>query len=166
MDGIWEDGEWTTWDEISHQIHLQDLHDRYPHANPEVVEVFHDLLDGAARYRSLNGRHLDIFGELGELYAEIRFGIKRHRLRAAGSDGRLGNDFIEIKTIGPESRSGRVRIKRAGNFSKIVIVRIDDELRFQCRMIERKALTKGAGKWMTVSWSSLAELHSDGGGSA
>ncbi len=157
MDGIWEDGEWTTWDEISHHVHLQDLRERFPHADPEVVEVFHDLLDDAARYRVLTGRHLDIFGELGELYAEIRFGIKRHRIRAAGSDGRLGNDFVEIKTIGPESRSGTVRVKRAGNFSKLIVVRIDCDYEFECRVVERRALKKGTGKWICLSWSGLPD---------
>ena len=155
VEGIWDDGEWTGWDEISRHIYLNDLRDNYPHADPEVVEVFHDLVESAAQYRELTGRHLNIFGELGELYAEVKFGIKRHRLYAAGSDGRLGNDFIEIKTIGPGNRSNKVRVKRSGNFSKVMVVRITDDYGFEARMVERKVLRKGSGKWITLSWSSL-----------
>lgn len=155
LEAIWDDGEWTGWDEISRHVYLQDLKKRFPHAELAVVEVFQDLIESAQCYRELTGRHLDIFGELGELYAEIKFGIKRHRLRAAGSDGRLGNDFIEIKTIGPDSRSKKVRVKRSGNFSKLIVVRIDDGFDFQARTVERKMLRKGVGKWFTVSWSSL-----------
>lgn len=114
------------------------------------------LIESAARYRELTGRHLDIFGELGELYAEVKFGIKRHRLRAADSDGRLGNDFSEIKTIGPDNnRSDKVRVKRSGNFNKLIAVRIDDGYGLEARVVERKMLKKGLGKWITLSWSSL-----------
>jgi hypothetical protein len=155
VEGIWDDGEWTSWDEISRHVYLQDLRDRFPCADPEVVQIFLDLIESAQRYRALSGRHLDIFGELGELYAEITLGIKRHRLRATGSDGRLGNDFIEIKTIGPTNRNNKVRVKRSGNFNKLLIVRISDDLALETRMVERKSLRKGSGKWITVSWSSL-----------
>ena len=155
MDGIWDGGDWISWDEINRHVYLQGLRDHFPHADPEVVEVFQDLVDGAAQYRALTGRHLDIFGELGELYAEIRFGIKRHRLRAAGSDGRRGNDFYEVKTIGPEKRTDKVQVKRAGHFNKLVIVRIDDDYAFDARVVDRKALNKGTGKLINVSWSRL-----------
>lgn len=162
MDAIWEGDEWTSWDEVDRHVYLQDLGDEFPHADPEVVEVFHDLLEDAARYRALAGRHLDIFGELGELYGEIRFGIKRHRVNAAGSDGRLGNDFIEIKTIGPTSHNAKIRVNRAGNFSKLIVVRIDSDYVFDCRVVSRRALKKGTGKWIRVSWSGLPALTDDG----
>ncbi len=130
-------------------IYLNGLRDNYPRADPEVAEAFHSLVQVAAKYRELTGRHLSIFGELGELYAEVKFGIKRHRLHAAGSHGRLGNDFIEIKTIGPGNRSNKVRVKRSGNFSKVMVVRITDDYGFEARMVERKVLRKGLGKWIT-----------------
>lgn len=136
-------------------MEVNDLRDEYPHAEPEVVKIFNDLVDGAARYRELTGRHLNIFGELGELYAEIKFGIKRHRLYAAGSDGRLGNDFVEIKTIAPTSRSNKVQVKRSGNFSMLLVVRIANDYGFEARMVERKALKKGVGKLITLSWDGL-----------
>lgn len=158
MEGIWDDGEWIGWDEINRHVYLNELKDEYPHADPEVVEVFLDLVDGAERYRELTGRHLNIFGELGEIYAELKFGIKRHRLHAAGSDGRLGNDFVEVKTIGPGNRSNKVRVKRSGNFSKLMVVRITDDYGFEARMVERKVLKKGVGKLITVSWDSLSAV--------
>ncbi len=155
MEHIWDDGDLLDWDEINRHVYLNDLRDDYPHADPEVVEAFHNLVESAARYWDLTGRHLNIFGELGELFAEVKFGIKRHRLHAAGSDGRLGNDFIEIKTIGPGSGSSKVRVKRSGNFSKLMVVRITDDYEFEARMLERKALKRGTGKFITLSWSSL-----------
>lgn len=153
MQGIRDDDEQIGWEDISQHVH--DLSDGYPHADPDVVEVFHDLVESAVRYRELAGRHLNIFGELGELYAEVKFGLRRHRLYAAGSDGRLGNDFIEIKTIGPGNRSKKVRVKRSGNFNKLIVVRIDDDFQFEARVIERKVLRKGLGNWITLSWSGL-----------
>lgn len=155
MDGIWDDGEWISWDEIARHVYLNDLQEEYPAADLEVVEIFQDLVDAAARYRDSTGRHLDIFGELGELYAEIRFGIKRHRIGAPGSDGRLGNDFIEIKTISPDKRTDKVHVKRSGNFSQLVVVKVSDDYEFEARMIPRKALSKGKGQKASVSWSNL-----------
>lgn len=127
-----------------------------PSGEPEVAQAFRNLVDVASKYRELTGRHLSIFGELGELYAEVTHGIKRHRLYAAGSDGRLGNDLIEIKTIAPGNRSNKVRVKRSGNFSKVMLVRITDDYDFESRMVERKMLRKGSGKWITLSWSGLS----------
>ncbi len=156
MEEIRDDDGWTGCGEIRDHAGCQGLKNDFPRADPEVVQVFQHLVDTAKRYRDLTARHLDIFGELGELYAEIKFGIKRHRCKAAGSDGRLGNDFIEIKTIGPGNRSKKVRVKRSGNFNKLIVVRIDDGFDFRARTVERKMLRKGEGKWFTVSWSSLA----------
>lgn len=157
MDGIWDDGEWTSWNEIDRLLYEKALREAYPAADPDVVEVFADLVEAAQRYKVITGRHLALFGELGELYAEIKFGIKRHRLGAPGSDGRMGDDFVEIKTISPDKRSGKVLVKRAGNFSKLVVVKITDELEFEARMIARKELSKGNGKHISVSWSKLAQ---------
>jgi hypothetical protein len=158
MDDIWDDGEWLSWDEINRHVYLNDLQELYPAADLEVVEIFEDLVDTALRYRHATGRHLAIFGELGELYAEIKFGIKRHRIGAPGSDGRLGNDFIEIKTISPDKNSNKVLVKRSGNFSKLVVVRISGDYEFEARMISRKALSKGEGRHASISWSRLPVL--------
>lgn len=155
MDGM--DGRSAGLDETSRRCYLDSAMEGFPSAESEVTEVFRNLVQTAVQYRALSGRHLDIFGELGELYAEVTFGIRRHRLRAAGSDGRLGNDFIEIKTIGPDNRSEKVRVKRAGHFNKLLVVRIDDGYGFEARMVDRKALSKGRGKLITVSWRSLLD---------
>ncbi len=154
-EGIWDDGEWISWDEINRHVYLNDLQVAFPAADPEVVEIFEDLVDAALRYRDTTGRHLAVFGELGELYAEIKYGIKRHRVGAPGSDGRMGNDFVEIKTISPEKNSNKVQVKRAGNFSKLVVVKITDDFEFEARMISRKELSRGDGKHASVSWSVL-----------
>ena len=118
-DGICDDGEWISWDWINGQLYQQELADIYPNADLELVDVFAQLVEAATDYKALTGRYLQIWGELGELYAEIKFGVKRHRPHAAGSDGKLGNDFIEVKTISPENAKSKVHVKRAGNFSKL-----------------------------------------------
>ena len=85
-DAIWDDGEWISWEWINDKLHEQDLRERYPEADPELVEVFEELVYDAARYKHVTGRYLPIFGELGELFAEITFGIKRHKPRTQGSE--------------------------------------------------------------------------------
>lgn len=151
-DGIWDDDEWISWDWINEQIHHQDLRQEFPEAEPEVVECFQQLVDAAAEYKALTGRYLQIWGELGELFAEIKYGIQRHKPMVRGSDGRLGNDFIEIKTISPEKEKSKVEVKRAGNFNYLLIVKISDDFQFESKLIPRTALNKGNGKVARVSW--------------
>lgn len=112
-------------------------------------------------YHALTGRYLQIWGELGELYAEIKYGVKRHKPHAQGSDGKLGNDFVEIKTISPEKDGGRVQVKRAGNFNRLLVIKINEHFDFEGRFIERRSLSKGDGVYAKVSWSTLHPLEED-----
>ena len=152
-DGIWDDGEWISWDYINS---LQEPSRPSSHIkDPELVEIFDALVHTAAAYKQHTGRYLDIFGELGELYVEVHIGIRRHRISAAGSDGRLGDDFVEVKTISPLKRDDKVRVKRAGNFSKLCIVRITENLFFDARMIDRRDIKKGEGKYVTARYDDI-----------
>jgi len=151
-EGIWDDGEWISWEYINQYLYEQELKREFPESDPQLVMVFHDLLDVAAEYKNLTGRYLQIWGELGELYAEIKFGVKRHRPCAQGSDGKLGDDFVEVKTISPEKGADRVQVKRAGNFSKLLVIKITDNFEFTARLIDRKSLKKGPGKHAKYVW--------------
>jgi hypothetical protein len=155
-DGVWDDGEWISWDWINQELYQQELRGEYPNADPQLIDVFERLIEIAADHRTLTGRYLQIWGELGELYAEIKFGVKRHRPHTQGSDGKLGNDFIEVKTISPEKTADRVLVKRAGNFSKLLVVKISENFKFEARMVDRRTLGKGKGKLARFSWRTPA----------
>ncbi len=126
-----------------------------PQQDPELVEIFESLVDSAKCYHTLKGRYLQIWGELGELYAEMKYGIKRHKPHTRGSGGKLGNDYIEIKTISPEKAGELVQVKRAGNFNKLLVIKITKDFDFEGRFIERKKLSKGDGAHARVSWPML-----------
>lgn len=128
---------------------------RYGHVQPELLAIFEELVESARKYKQITGRHLPILGELGELFAEIMFGIKRHGPMTQGSDGKLGNAFVEVKTITPDKTSDWVRVKHTGNFGKLVVVKITDDFQFGARMIARKTLEKCAGKWVKISWDAM-----------
>ena len=151
-EGIWDDGEWVSWEYINQQLYEKDLRESFPDASPELVIVFETLVSAAAEYKELTGRYLQIWGELGEVFAEIKYGIKRHKPMTQGSDGRRGNDFVEVKTISPEKGVAQAQVKRSGNFNKLVIVRITEDFEFEARMIDRKSLKKGNGKHAKVKW--------------
>jgi hypothetical protein len=156
-DGIYDDGEWISWEWINGQLYEQELKQEYPHVDPALARLFEDLVHLTREYHSMTGRYLQVWGELGELYAEVKFGIKRHKPKAPGSDGRLGNDLVEVKTISPEKTAPKVQVKRAGNFNRLLVVKISADFEFEARMIDRKRLNKGDGKHAGVSWSSLSE---------
>ena len=154
-DGIWDDGEWISWDYIYSLPQPGQSAVPPPPIDHELKEIFEVLVHTASAYKRHTGRYLDIFGELGELYAELQLGIKRHRPNTPGSDGRLGNDFIEIKTISPLKQDDKVRVKREGNFNKLYVVRISENFYFEGRMIDRRELKKGDGKFASVRFKDL-----------
>jgi hypothetical protein len=120
--------------------------------DPELVMIFENLVENAKYYHELTGRYLQIWGELGELFAEIEYGITRHKPHTKGSDGKLGNDFIEIKTISPEKNDNKVQVKRSGNFNILLIVKISHDFTFEGHFIARNDISKGEGKHARVSW--------------
>ena len=137
-------------------IHEKELPAGYSQPDPELVMIFESLVENAMFYHALTGRYLQIWGELGELYAEVEYGIKRHKPHTRGSDGKLGNDFIEIKTISPEKIVDKVQVKRTGNFNKLLVVKITEDFTFEGRFICRKNLSKGDGTHARVSWPTLS----------
>ena len=140
--------EWQPIDE-------EESHDQDSQPCPELEAIFENLVETAASYYSLTGRYLQIWGELGELYAEIRYAIKRHRPHTPGSDGKLGNDYIEVKTISPEKSTAEVQVKLAGNFNKLLVVKITEDFQFESRMLDRRRIPKGDGTHARVEWASM-----------
>lgn len=133
---IYEDGEWITWTEINPHLERLEFQARFPKLDVDLVPIFQRLLEAAADYHELTGRHLQVYGDLGELYGAITYGIKPHRIYAEGSDGKLGNDFVEVKTITPFKTTETVKLNLKGNFSKVLIQQgadCEDRRQFRCR---------------------------------
>ncbi len=120
----------------------------FPFSVLQQAEIFHDLVDCAARHFTNTGRYLQIWGELGEIYAEIKFGLRRHGTHRAGSDGTIAGKLVEVKTISPETNRDHVLVKSQGNFEQLLIVRIDRDFQFQGTLVERSELQGGAGKFL------------------
>ena len=111
--------------------------DGFPFSTLEQTEIFYDLVDCATRHFENTGRYLQIWGELGEIYAEIKFGLRRHGAHEAGSDGTIDGKLVEVKTISPEKTSDRVIVKRQGNFEQLLIVRIDENFKFEGKLTSK-----------------------------
>ena len=154
---FWDDGEWVTWDEINEQIQYKEWRARYPNADLSAVAVFENLLETAQSYYELTGRHLQVYGDIGELYGVITHGLKLHRNYAQGSDGRIGNDFVEVKTITPFKSNDVVTLNLARNFSKALIVKINRDFEVRGKLIDRKLLPKAGGARLRIAWSSLGQ---------
>lgn len=89
-----------------------------------------------------------MWGELGEIYAEIKFGLRRHGTHQAGSDGTIADKLVEVKTISPERGNDHVLVKRQGDFEQLLIVRIDEVFQFTGKLIDRSGLTDGGGRFL------------------
>ena len=67
--------------------------------NPELSKVFNNLVYNAKLFHSLTNRYLQIWGELGELFGEIHYGIKRHKPHTKGSDGAYSHAWRSLNNI-------------------------------------------------------------------
>lgn len=130
----------------AHSVKPFQSREGFPFSVPEQIEIFQDLVDCAARHFENTGRYLQVWGELGEIYAEIKFGLRRHATHAPGSDGTIAGKLVEVKTISPEKTNDHVLVKSQGNFEQLLIVRIDRDFQFQGKLIDRSVLKGGGGK--------------------
>lgn len=154
---IWDDGEWVSLDEIDEQIEYKEWRGRYPNADLSMVEIFKSLLANAQDYHELTGRHLQVYGDIGELFGVITHGLKLHRNYAQGSDGRIGNDLVEVKTITPFKTNDVVELNLKRNFSKVLIVKISADFEVRGKLIPRKSLPKVKGNKLMLAWDLFDE---------
>jgi hypothetical protein len=157
---IWDDGEWISWDEIDAQIQYKEWGARYPNADLSLVPIFQSLIETAEHYYHITGKHLQVYGDIGELYGAITYGLKLHRNYAQGSDGKIGNHFVEVKTITPFKSNDRITLNLQRNFSKVLIVKINRDFEIGSKLIDRKALPKAAGDRLFLDWATAEETGS------
>ena len=122
--------------------------DGYPFSVLEQAEILEDLVDCAERHFRNTGRYLQVWGELGEIYAEVKFALRRHGTHRAGSDGTIDGKLVEVKTISPEKASDLVIVKSQGDFKQLLIVRIDENFEFTGKLLDREKLEGGGGKFL------------------
>jgi hypothetical protein len=67
----------------------------------------------------------------------------------------------EVKTISPEKDGEQVQVKRAGNFNRLLVIKISEQLEFEGRFIKRKLLSKGEGAYARVSWSNIPPTNDE-----
>ena len=153
-DGICDEGEWISWDWINKQIEAQErVSAELPiqQAKP-LSPMLTRLIADAKGYHRRHGKVSRSLGELGEQYVAEQFGMVRHKRCAQGSDGRIGDQFVEVKTITPGKKKQQICVKRAGHFSLLAIVRIDGNYNFEARLIDPRHIHKGGGRMARVSW--------------
>jgi len=155
---IYDDGEWVTWTEINSHLERLEFQAQYPELEVDLVPVFQKLLAVAQDYHYLTGSHLQVYGDLGELYGAITHGLKLHRNYAQGSDGKIGNHFVEVKTITPFKSNNLVELNLKRNFSKVLIVKITSEFEVKSKLIDRKTLPKPKGDKLLLDWDQFEEI--------
>jgi hypothetical protein len=152
ISGDWLDSQFENEDEDdAYSVEPSEPHqsrDGFPFRVLEQAEIFHDLVDCAIRHFENTGRYLQVWGELGEIYAEIKFGLRRHATHTAGSDGTISGKLVEVKTISPEKTNGQVLVKRQGDFEQLLIVRVDRDFQFQGKLFDRSELRGANGKFL------------------
>ena len=155
---IYDDGEWITWTHINEQLsqlERLELRARYPHINLNMLPYLRDLLTIAQSYHLKTGRHLQVYGDIGELFGVVAHGLVLHRNYAEGSDGKIGNDFVEVKTITPFKMRNTVTLNLERNFSKVLVVKINAHFEINSKLIDRKLLPKTKSRQICLDWDSF-----------
>lgn len=124
----------------------------FPRSFRQQAEILQDLIDSAIRHFENTGRYLQIWGELGEIYAEVAHGLRRHGTHHAGSDGTIDGVRVEVKTISPEKRYRTVTVSSQGDFEKLMIVRIDRDFSFKAKLFDRSELKSAGVKYMNATF--------------
>lgn len=124
-----------------------------------MIPYFEDLISLAESYHLETGLHLSVYGDIGELFGAITYGIKLNKTYAQGSDGRLENDHVEIKTITPFKTKDVVMVDTSRHFNKLLVVKINAEFQVSGRMVSRKQLPKRSGRYLRIRWEDLALLQ-------
>lgn len=152
---FYDDGGWITWSEIDEQLRHKEWVAKYPNAIRSIIPYFENLTSLAESYHLETGLHLSVYGDIGELFGAITYGIKLNRTYAQGSDGRLGNDHVEITTITPFKSKDVVEVDTSRHFSKLLVVKINAEFQVSGRIIDRKQLPKRSGRYLRIRWDDL-----------
>jgi hypothetical protein len=155
---IWDDGEWVSWDEINQQIQYKEWRVKYPNADLSLVTVFESLIRAAQEYYEKTGKSLRVYGDIGEMFGAITYGIRLHKDYAEGSDGLLGDDFVEVKTITPFKKCDSIAVKLSGHFSKLLVVKINKDFEVAGRLVDRKKLPTRNKKILRIKWDALGKL--------
>ena len=77
---LYDDGEWVTWSDLDEFERHESWGQRKSDINLELIPYFENLLSLAQTYHLDTGRHLSVYGDIGELYAAIMFGLELHKL--------------------------------------------------------------------------------------
>ena len=144
IDNLFDDiKDWDTNVQVSYET-IEDEETAY-----FKEQIFNSLIENAKEYYSLTGRYLQIWGELGELYAELEYGLKRHKdVNHEGSDGFINGKLVEVKTISPLKQHNQVVVKKKGSFEQLLIVRISKNFEFNAKLISRDKLNGTTGKFL------------------
>jgi hypothetical protein len=144
-----------------------ELKTRFPRGDLSSIRQYLRLANAVQEYYELTGRHLNVYGAMAELYGAMVWGIQLHKLpNAQGSDGKRGNAFVEIKAIGPRSKSNRVAVKLSGHFSELLVVKFSLEGEGNCdylggatsRLVRRKDLGAAKTGMARLAWSRACEI--------
>ena len=87
------------------------------------------------------------------------YGVKLHCDYAQGSDGCLGNDFVEVKTITPFKATHSVTVRLDRHFSKLLVVKIDEHYEVSSLLVDRKRLPDTTQDRLRIDWKDLAALQ-------
>lgn len=158
-DGIWDEGEWISWEYINRQLGEADEDEREDWTERVRAHVVKSSeLQGLIRRAIIEEERTPLpsplWGQIGELCAAECYPMELVRAHAQGHDAKLGTELVEVKTITPRKARPFVRVKRSGNFSLLAVVRVSKTYELYVKLVRRKdVIKKSDGEYAIVTWA-------------
>lgn len=114
----WTPDQWLSWGGIDDPTEADQIRCRFPDAEATNIAALKGPLHAARSFHTPINHQLQVDGDTGDLYGAIVRGIVLHRFNAQGSDGWLGDGYVEINTISPIKKWKIVNLRMGRHFSK------------------------------------------------
>ncbi len=155
---IWNAGDWVVWDDIDGCFAVPDRAAERMNTELSTVDTLRCLLSTAENFFRLTGRHLHVYGDIGQLYATIILGLQVDQPDLNDAPDGAATDLVEVKTIAPFRSGEYLTVRRKGPFSKLFVVRISDDFQLSGKLIDRNALPRVRSARMRLSLEQIEAM--------
>jgi hypothetical protein len=136
---------------------IPDLRRRFPRADVSIVPYLRDLLATAESYALETGRHLDIYGAIGTLFASVVYGVGT----PGGRHVYQRSPRLAVCTLTPFEPEPEPAVELPlADLGTLVVVHVDqrgpnDTLHLSGRLIRRDALPAAEDGLLLLGWEGI-----------
>ncbi|MEM6890377.1 MAG: hypothetical protein AAF636_19920 [Pseudomonadota bacterium] len=145
---LWDSGDWIDWHrkkikapELTIASAVDD--------DAKLIMLQVNLAQAARGYHELTGGHLEVYDQIARLYAARHFGVPL----TGGCPVALAG--VYLVTLRPDAPELSVEVDLSLPFSSVLIVRINDKMEVEGRMMTRRRLGEETDGTVVLKWRNM-----------